>query len=48
MQETHFEFYVNGAKVGSFDDPNYTSGRLGVTVGDAMDAVFTDFVMSRP
>lgn len=48
VQGTHFAFYVNGSKVGSYDDPNYTSGRVGVAVGDKIECVFTDFVVSRP
>ncbi len=48
VQGTHFEFYVNGTQVGSYDDPNYTSGRVGVSVGDKIECAFTDFVVSRP
>lgn len=48
VQGTHFEFYINGAQVGSYDDPSYTSGRVGVAVGDKIDCAFTDFVVSRP
>lgn len=48
VQGTHFEFYVNGNKVGSFDDPAYVSGRIGVAVGASVESVFTDFVVSRP
>ena len=48
VQGTHFEFYINGTQVGSYDDPNYTSGRIGVAVGDKIECAFTDFVVSRP
>lgn len=48
VQGTHFEFYVNGTLVGSYDDPGYVSGRVGVSVGDKIECAFTDFVVSRP
>lgn len=48
VQGTHFEFYVNGTKVGTHDDTNYTSGRVGVVAGTSIESVFTNFVVSRP
>lgn len=48
VQGTHFEFYVNGTRVGSYDDPNYTAGRVGVAAGENVECAFTDFVVSRP
>ena len=48
VQRTHFDFFVNGTKVGSYDDPNYVSGKLGVAAGTSIESVFTNLVISRP
>ena len=48
VQGTHFDFFVNGTKVGSYDDPNYLSGRVGVAAGTSIESVFTNLVISRP
>ena len=48
VQGTHFDFFVDGTKVGSYDDPNYISGRLGVAAGTSVESVFTNLVISRP
>jgi len=45
---SHFDFFVNGAKVGSTDDTTYTSGKVGVAGGDSIDCAFTNIVISRP
>jgi hypothetical protein len=45
---SHFEFFVNGTKVGSTDDTTYTSGKVGVVGGDSVDCAYTDIVISRP
>lgn len=45
---SHFEFFVNDTRVGTFDDSAYTSGGVGIGVGNNVEAVFTDFIVSRP
>lgn len=46
---SHFDFFVNGTKVGSFDDSTFGSGELGVVAsGEDIECVFTDFLVSRP
>lgn len=45
---SHFDFFVNGTKVGSTDDTTYPSGKVGVAGGDSIDCAFTNIVISRP
>lgn len=45
---SHFEFFVNDTKVGSFDDATFASGAVGIFGGDTIDCVFTHFTVSAP
>jgi hypothetical protein len=44
----HFDFFVNGARVGSADDSTFLSGEVGVVSGDSTECVFTNFIVARP
>lgn len=45
---SHFDFFVNGTKVGSSDDTAFTSGKVGLVATKNVDAAFTDLVIARP
>jgi len=45
---THFEFWINGAKVGAFDDATYSFGSVGLAGEEGDEAVFTGLTISRP
>lgn len=46
---SHFDFSVNGAKMGSYDDSTFTSGKIGLlAAGDTINCAFTNLVISRP
>jgi hypothetical protein len=45
---THFEFFINGTKVGEADDSTFTSGRSGLVCNQQGEAVFTNFQMTKP
>ncbi len=45
---SHFDFFVNGTKVGQADDSTFSSGLVGLDAGDSTECVFTDFVMAKP
>lgn len=44
---SHFNFFVNGTKVGGAIDKTFASGAVGVVSGEAIECVFTDFIVSR-
>ena len=44
---SHFDFFVNGTQVGQVDDTSYTSGMVGLSSGDSIEAVFSNLVISR-
>jgi hypothetical protein len=45
---SHFDFFVNGTKVGSADDSTFASGEVGVAGGNPIECVFTNFIVSLP
>jgi hypothetical protein len=44
---THFDFFVNGTKVGQSDDATYSSGRFGLLGDDNVEVVYTDFKATK-
>jgi hypothetical protein len=44
---SHFDFFVNGTKVGQTDDTSYTSGELGIAGSDGAECVFTNFLVTK-
>jgi hypothetical protein len=44
----HFDFFVNGVKIGQADDSTYASGRVGVGTGQNVQAVFNNFKITEP
>lgn len=44
----HFDFYVNGVKVGQADDSTFASGRCGFEVYNSTEVVFSNFVIATP
>jgi hypothetical protein len=44
---SHFDFYVNGTKVGQADDSTYSSGLLGLVGSDNTEVVFTNLVVTK-
>lgn len=47
MKGSHFTFFVNGVQVGTADDSSFTSGKSGVAGADNIDAVFTDYQITK-
>jgi hypothetical protein len=45
---SHFDFFVNGTKVGQADDATFSSGEVGLTGGDGIEVVFTNFKVVKP
>jgi hypothetical protein len=45
---THFDFTINGAHVGSFDDSTYSGGMVAMSGDEGSETVFTDVTVSRP
>lgn len=43
MKGSHFDFYINGTKVGEVDDTTYTSGLSGLFGNDYNDVAYTNF-----
>src|SRR5258708_8589297 len=43
----HFDFFVNGAKVGQADDTTFASGKSGLFVSDQAEAVFTNLKITK-
>jgi hypothetical protein len=43
VQGTHFDFYVNGTKVGQADDSALTSGKAGLWGNTGIEVVYTNF-----
>lgn len=44
---SHFEFFVNGTRVGSFDDTSFVAGQVGLVANTNDDCVFTHLVITR-
>ncbi len=47
-QGTHFEFSVNGSKLGTADDSSLTSGKIALSCGPGMECVYTNLTISKP
>jgi hypothetical protein len=45
---THFDFYVNGTKVGETDDATFASGKCGVHGDSHLEAAFNNFIVNIP
>lgn len=43
IKGSHFDFYVNGTKVGQVDDTTYTSGLSGLVGNDNIDVAYNNF-----
>jgi len=43
----HFDFFVNGTKVGQADDTTFASGKSGLYVSDQAEAVFTNLKITK-
>lgn len=44
----HFDFWINGAKVGQFDDSTYASGLVGLACSDNTECVFSNLTIAQP
>ncbi|MGO8946222.1 MAG: hypothetical protein ACLQUY_00880 [Ktedonobacterales bacterium] len=42
MKGTHFQFSINGIKVGEIDDSHYAAGQIGLSGEDGVAVVYTD------
>jgi hypothetical protein len=47
MQGSHFDFSVNGVRVGSLDDSAYREGKVGLVGDQNLEVVFTDFKVTQ-
>jgi hypothetical protein len=45
---SHFDFYVNGTKVGQADDSTFASGRVGLAGGTNIQVVYNNFKVTNP
>ena len=45
---SHFDFYVNGKKVGQADDATYPSGQVALLGFSGIECVFTNIKITRP
>ena len=45
---SHFDFFVNGVKVGQADDSTFASGRAGVGAGQNIQVVYDNFKITKP
>lgn len=48
MQASHFEFFINGEKVGSVDNDSYTSGNVGLEAGKGLEVAFSNLTIAVP
>ncbi|HZC79636.1 MAG TPA: family 16 glycoside hydrolase, partial [Ktedonobacterales bacterium] len=44
---SHFDFFVNGTKVGQADDTTFASGKSGLFVSEQAEAVFTNLKITK-
>jgi hypothetical protein len=42
MKGSHFDFLINGAKVGEINDSHYAAGQIGLSGEDGVEVVYTD------
>jgi hypothetical protein len=45
---SHFDFFVNGTKVGQADDSTYASGELGLLGSENVEIVFNNLLVTKP
>lgn len=45
---SHFDFYVNGTKVGSADDSTFSAGEVGLSGADGDEVVFSNITIAQP
>jgi len=45
---SHFDFYVNDAKVGGVDDPSFSAGRVDLSSGTGIEVVYTNLKITKP
>lgn len=45
---SHFDFYLNGTKVGQANDSTYTSGQVALVGGPNMECVFSNLSIALP
>jgi hypothetical protein len=45
---SHFEFFINGEKVGAVDDATFTSGNIGLQAGKKVEVAFSDLSIAVP
>jgi hypothetical protein len=48
MQASHFEFFINGEKVGTVNDESYTSGNVGLEAGKGVEVTFSNLTIAVP
>lgn len=48
MQGSHFEFFINGDKVGTADDDTFTSGNVGLEAGKGIEVAFSNLSIAVP
>ena len=41
------DFFINGKAVGSLDDSSYSTGKIGLLAGDAVECVFTNLFIGE-
>jgi hypothetical protein len=42
MKGSHFDFFINGTKVGEINDSHYAAGQIGLSGEDGVEVVYTD------
>jgi hypothetical protein len=42
VKGSHFDFFINGAKVGEINDSHYATGQIGLSGEDGVEVVYTD------
>jgi len=45
---SHFDFYVNGTKVGVVDDASFAAGDVGLSANDGVEVVYTSLKITKP
>lgn len=48
VKGSHFDFFINGVKVGQFEDSTYTSGLVGLECGESSECVFANLSIAQP
>lgn len=45
---SHFDFWLNGTRLGSFDDTTYTFGKVDLNADEGIEAIYTNLTVSQP